>query len=441
MTNQTENIKSSKKDRIIKLLLIAAVIITIIGFLVDLKNTITYPGTDLRNRVVGARLMLKGIDPYFFKWQPGLSERFYDPLDIPTELLSKLSVPPTVLVLHSLFAELSYLTQKIIWLFVQWGALIGIILAFIKTSNSQDKTNFTLITSFLFVNSLFWRFHVNSGQIYIVYVFLLSIAWLLLAKNSSFNILLSGMLVGITVSLRPSFLLFFIPIIIGRKYLFLLGGILGTIASVALSWIITGSVIWEKYILTMLGMTGFIDLNTYIPLAERTIPNPNIVYPQIIEGFDPQVRNPLERYLDNTSLYDVLNALDISNKRELLVIGFIVTMIVLSLCVLKLSEHNKNINLLFLWGSLTCLIGEFFIPVGRYSYYDVQMLLPLLIMINQANVRDIIYHKNIIILLLGLFLSIVGFIIVPRALFFSVFLIMLYIVLESFILSNRNAQI
>ena len=438
MSNKTKNVESNINSKLVNLLLIAASVIIIISFLVDIRNTLTYPGTDLRNRVVGARLMLDGIDPYFFKWQPELSERFYDPLDIPTKILSKLSVPPTVLVLHSLFAGLPYLQQKIIWLLVQWAAFISTSLIFIKTSNDKTKTNLILITSFLFASSLFWRFHVNSGQIYIVYVFLLSIAWLFLKQRSNIGILLSGLFVGITVSLRPSFILFFIPFIIGQEYLFILGGILGTTVSVGISLLVVKTFIWKQYFLTILGMTGFIDLKRYSPLKEKI--SSNITYPKVVEGFDWSIRNPLEGYLDNTSLYDVLNALDIPNKRHILVFSFIIAIIFLSLCVWKFHYKNNKIDL-FLWGTVTCLIGEFFIPVGRYSYYDIQMILPLLIIIDRANVLDLIYQKNIIILLLGLSLSIVGFLVVPRAMFFSVFLIMLYIVLITFMLLMNKDKV
>lgn len=424
--------------RVLRLVLITAIVVTIIGFVIDLYNTIDYPGTDLRNRVVGARLMLEGIDPYFFKWQPELSERFYDPLDIPTELVSKLSVPPTVLVLHSIFAKLPYLTQKIIWLFVQWAAFIGTVSIFIKTSSSQTKTNLILIVAFLFANSLFWRFHVNSGQIYIVYIFLLSIAWLFLKQRFNLNLFWGGIFAGIAVSLRPSFILFFLAFIIGKKYLFVLGGALGAIFSVVLTLPVAGKLIWQRYILTMLGMTGFIDLRAYAPFEESHASNSNIVYPKITEGFDFSVRNPLESYLDNTSFYDILNAIDIPNKRYILVVGFAIAIILLSLYIWKFVCQNQNIELLFLWGIVTCIIGEFFIPVGRYSYYDIQMILPLLAAIDLANVKDSIYQKRLGILLLGLLLSIVGFIIVPRAMFFSVFLILSYIILISLMLTNQN---
>lgn len=148
MTSKQEEIGSSKKRQIVKLLSIVALTITIIGFLTDLNSTLTYIGTDLRNRVVAARLVLDGIDPYFFKWYPGLSDRFYDPLDVPSELLSKVSVPPTILALHSTIAKLSYLQQKVIWLIFQWAAFISTILIFLKASNSRLRSNSILILGF-----------------------------------------------------------------------------------------------------------------------------------------------------------------------------------------------------------------------------------------------------------------------------------------------------
>ena len=154
----------SQKRRIVNLLAIAAILISVIGFLVDLHSTLTYPGSDLRSRVVGARLMLEGIDPYLFKWQPGLSELFYDPLDNPTELISKLSVPPTVLTLHSAMAGMPYLQQKIIWLFVQWSALVGTVFVFLKANQSQAKTCLILGISFFLPIVCFGVFTSTQGK-------------------------------------------------------------------------------------------------------------------------------------------------------------------------------------------------------------------------------------------------------------------------------------
>lgn len=139
---------NKNKINLLNILLLAALLITAIGLLVDLRNTFFYIGTDLRNRVVGARLVIEGIDPYFFKWTPGLSDRLYDPLDDPSQLLSKVSVPPTVLALHSIIARLPYMQQKVLWLIVQWASLVGIISIFIKSNSSRLKINSILIVSF-----------------------------------------------------------------------------------------------------------------------------------------------------------------------------------------------------------------------------------------------------------------------------------------------------
>ena len=137
-----------KNNKILNLLIVSAIIITLIGFAIDLQNTFVYWGTDLRNRVVGARLIIDGIEPYFFSWHQGLSDRFLDPLDPVNSVISRVSVPPTVLALQSTIASLPYMPQKIIWLIVQWSAFLGSVFLLIKTSKSQVKTNLILVVSF-----------------------------------------------------------------------------------------------------------------------------------------------------------------------------------------------------------------------------------------------------------------------------------------------------
>lgn len=88
------------------------------------------------------------MDPYLFKWEPDLSERLYDPLDSPRQYISRLSVPPTVMILHMPIAEMSYVQQKVIWLLVQWAALAGAVSIFFKMSRSRAKAYLTLGISF-----------------------------------------------------------------------------------------------------------------------------------------------------------------------------------------------------------------------------------------------------------------------------------------------------
>ena len=421
-----------RQTQIFRFLFIMAIAITFISLAVDIYNTLNYPGTDLRNRVVGARLALAGIDPYFFKWHPGLPKILYDPMDNPKEILSKLSVPPTVLALHSPIAGLTYLQQKVIWLIAQWTVFIGIISIFCKSCKNRNKQNIILILGFLFANGLFWRFHVNSGQIYIAYVGLLSISWFLLNQKFKYSRAASGFFAGITASLRPPYILLFPFFLIRRQYSFVAGGVAGILCSILASVAVTGTFVWRQYVLTMMGMTGFIDLQKIAPKPSETLIAQAANYSPIVEGINFQVRNPLEEYLlSESSLRSVLIALDIPNKTEILVVGFVIVLAVLCWIGVKYSFKQTDINLIFLSSVVLCLIGEFFIPVARFPYYDVQWLLPLLIIASLVDYKELFDSKLIWMLIIGLFLNIGYLTWFEHSLFFSPYLIAGYVLLTT----------
>ena len=424
------------KTKYVKFLLILAIAITVIGFMFDLKSTFTYPGTDLRNRVVGARLALEGIDPYFFKWHPGLPKIFYDPMDRAEDILTKLSVPPSVLALHAPIAQLSYKSQKVIWLIVQWATFLGILSIFYQSNESRNRRNLVLLLGFFFANSLFWRFHVNSGQIYVVYIGLLSVSWFLLNQQFKYKEVAGGFFAGITAGLRPPYVLLLFYFLIHRRYSFVVGGVAGILFAVFSSLSVFSSFIWRRYILTMMGMTGFVNLQQLFPKLRESIVSQAIAYPQVVEGVDYRIRNPLEGYegefISNSALFGVFTALDLSQKKEILVIGFLIIFIALCWFSLKYSIKQKDLNLIFLFSTVACLISEFFIPVGRYSYYDIQLLLPLLIIFSTADVQELFHSKLIWLLIAGFIVSIGGYFTwIPHALFFSTYLIMGYITLTT----------
>ena len=260
----------------------------------------------------------------------------------------------------------------------------------------------------------------------------------MLNKLPKFNHFASGFFVGITASLRPPYILVFIPFIIYRQGLFLLGGIIGILFSLSLSLTVVDIFIWKKYILAMFGMTGFVNLNKYLQIG-NTVANTDIVYPQIIEGISTTIRNPLEiNNFSNSSIYDRLYALEISNIPEILAVGFIIVITFLAFYLIRYNSKGKDVNTMFLFGTLMCLIGEFFIPVGRYSYYDIQLIVPLFIIITQANIKQLIHSKAIAILLAGLLLSVGCFNWIPKFLILSTYLITFYITLTSLILAREK---
>ena len=188
----------------------------------------------------------------------------------------------------------------------------------------------------------------------------------------------------------------------------------------------------------MLGMTGFINLKELFPLSNAIS---NIVYPQTIEGFSVDSRNPLEyRNFVNSSILDILNSLGVANKHEILVVGLIITTIFLISCLIKYNLKTKDINFIFLFGTLICLIGEFFIPVSRYPYYDIQLMLPLLIIVSKTDITELISNKLTVLLLLGFLASMGCFIWVKKMLFFSSAAIVLYVTLISLMLLRQQKK-
>ncbi|OWY63499.1 hypothetical protein B7486_52795, partial [cyanobacterium TDX16] len=136
-SNSAEESQQNLGNQVANLFLILAVIVAILGFLIDWKNTLDSGAVDLRNRVVAARLLIGGIDPYYFKWHPGIADLFLDPIVDPSWPVSRATIPPTVVVLHAAMAKLPYLTQKIVWFALQWGLFLSSLIILTK----RDRTS------------------------------------------------------------------------------------------------------------------------------------------------------------------------------------------------------------------------------------------------------------------------------------------------------------
>lgn len=189
----------------------------------------------------------------------------------------------------------------------------------------------------------------------------------------------------------------------------------------------------------MLSMTGFANLNQHLETLKKIVDSSNIIYPQFFEGFAVDSLNSLEyRNLVDSSFYYFLNALNIPHERYILIAGFFAIISLLTWCTFRYFNESENIETLFLIGTLMCLLGELFIPIGRYPYYDIQWLLPLLIIISKADLKSLFLKKSIILLIVGLALSIGCFVWIPKFLFFSSYLISTYIILSSFSILKKE---
>ena len=427
--------ESKPKSKIYTFLIITAVAITFVGFLVDLQSTIEYGGIDLRNRVVGARVLLEGMDPYFFQWNSTMSDRLLDPNSAPDAVVSRVTVTPPVLVLHIFMAGLPYITQRIIWLLLQWIAFLSITFIFVKKSGSRQKRKIILVLCWFTINSYFWRLHIEIGQVYIFYIALLSLAWFFAQSSFKHNELLSGFLVGFTASLRLPMLILLVPFLIYRKGRLFLGSLLGFIFGLLLPLTITKFSIWQSYFTAMLTLAN-------IKFAEIVSgPNEGSMnsYPRIIEGMNNlALSSDISR--THSSFLKILSRLEVNNGL-FLTIGFLIITLLISVFALRLSHKRIPINLVFLLGIVMYLTSELFLPVQRYSYNDVQWIFPVALIVMETDVKTLFSNHLIILLAVSLLFSIGCFSWMPKFLLISIFLMFLYVTLMLLTLLWQHSQL
>ena len=418
----------------LSLLLILAIIVSVFGFYRDFKNTFIYGGIDLRPRVIGARLLLEGIDPYHYKWSPDDSELLLDPKDMPDKPMPRIGVTPAYLVLHLPAAKLPYKIQRIIWFFLQSLFLLLSISIFAKSTDSKTKSKLIWIIGLLFISgNTFWRLHVERGQQYILFVFLITLAFWLSKRNFKYGTIIAGFIIGFTVTLRPPIILMGIPILIYKKWKLLIGSIIGLICGIASPLILTDISIWNKYYSAMqfLGKTPH---SFGSPWGESY---QSIYNFKIIEGMDNLAKNA-NIGTDNSSLQAIFfDYLGIEITTNTLILALISILLIIVVLLLVFYKKNISVSIVFLVGITLVFIAEFFIPAARYSYYNIIWLIPLaLIIINHDSIRSLL-NRTIVFLFLGLFFSIsIPF--TPGGNLISDVFIILYIILSIVILIKNN---
>jgi len=112
--------------------------------------------------VTGARLMLEGLDPTTSSGR-SIPETLLDP-STTGQRVSRVTVPPTALILHMTIAALPYHAQRTIWLYVQWLLLLASIFLFSRCARSGEQARAIWIIGLLLSCTGIWRFHVERAR-------------------------------------------------------------------------------------------------------------------------------------------------------------------------------------------------------------------------------------------------------------------------------------
>lgn len=267
------------KANIIRLLVIALLFLL---FLPVLKQSWHYTqdngAVDLRCRVVGARLLSHGEDPYFYKWKPADGDYYLDPNDSPARLVNGNVSTPGMLWLFSPLYSLHYNTIHLIWLALQYLSLAACFALLLK----QFRPQYKLIPLGLLLLGLFtsgnWLMHVERGQIYIFYALLLTLIWWLYQKGTRYSVFISGFLTSVFIFLRPFALVICAGMLFTRSRQWFAGTITGMFTCFML-FVLPAPSAWEQYFAAMKEYQR-ISMSKGAVITANEIPT----IPSIIEG-------------------------------------------------------------------------------------------------------------------------------------------------------------
>ncbi|MGA3131721.1 MAG: glycosyltransferase 87 family protein [Terracidiphilus sp.] len=155
-----------------------------------------YSGIDLRAKVVGARLLVRGMNPYYdFR-----HELHPDHL----RMLDAANYSPVLLLFYAPLCELEWRVQRIIYFSIDWIAILlcYVVLARLfpkRASGTALWAGFVL----LFIADFGFRFHLERGQYYVELALLTAAASVYLFRRS--DSWLQALPLALLVLLRPTY--------------------------------------------------------------------------------------------------------------------------------------------------------------------------------------------------------------------------------------------
>jgi hypothetical protein len=370
---------------------------------------------DLRNRIVGARLIEDGISPYFHKWSKEDGIRYYDQEDYLASKVSNITATPFFHRLLIPIADYPQITIGKIWLlceYLMYAIILLIALSF--CSNLQQKAIVSLIALLLLFTEA-WKVQLINGQIYLAIPFFASLfIFFFVRQHKWYNYFLSGMFAVSLILIRPNSLILFLPFITLAKYIDYKKILIFSLPFViATSWIFfskTELQYWKDY---YAAVEQHIQGHQGFPIQMREYkPTPGY---QQFEGID------LTKIYEYEQQHHITKHSELANFFVALRIIFhyqipykiIATTSVGLILILFYFFFRKSKGIIFnqstiiitlIFGYCLYMISDFSSPIYRHQYYTVQWFLPLLLAF--ALYKQAINKWYFILLIAGIVLNI-----------------------------------
>jgi hypothetical protein len=364
------------------------------------------PADDLRNRVVGARVMLAGYEPYHFDWQPGMPEEWLDPVHDPKA--RRLTLSPPMLLPYALIAPVPFRLQRYISFVAEWLAMIASLCLLAHSLPAPRHRVIFLLGAVVFVIATdIWRIHLERGQMYVFVLLALSVA--IYAAREHPDSVAGGVAFGALALMRPNLLCILPALLLVRRWR-CAGAMTATIAAgvVAACALLPWSS-WPGYI--AVGDQYFAQAQDYdampdIPRPAHEGPVEGMWFYSPMTNFRSNSFAPIYRFIDQwLNQFHVVDPAGVEYQYGLPDINLALTskvaMVSLAgllsgLVWLRRTASPRSITALIIVLSLDT---EFFLPI-RWGYADMVLLAPLALFL-----PDLLEDKNLWLLavvLLGL---------------------------------------
>ena len=361
----------------------------------DIHIEMQHPN-DLRNRVVGSRLQLDGLSPYFYHWKSADGIRYYDwSNNWPTVQVSNITATPFFHQLLYPIANLPQRTVSKIWLVIEYLVLLVMTVLALWLAKQPKQKWAVVITVLLFLHCYGWRTGIEQGQMYILIPLLALLFYVFITGNPSlFHAVPAGIVFSFLLLVRPNTILFFLPFIllaprynVKYKMLFSASFIFVFLFALGSSH---SRLYWSDY---RKALDEHVRSQHDLPTLQ--IKNPPVPVLEQYEGWNrKQVEQArLFAYHDRTNdqgnVFVLLNMLlhkltqSVHVRTPLWVLSLLCIIFMLLLCTLfyRTYEHTGQLSVytVSLLGFYLYMTSDLFSPVHRANYNASQWIFPLLL--------------------------------------------------------------
>ena len=403
--------------------------------------------SDLRNRVVGARLIKDGKSPYFYKWKEADGVRYYDPDAFGYAVVSNITATPFF---HELLIPISGLSQKAIskiWLWIEYIMLLTIALVAISFCNSIVEKLAVLTATLAFLYTEAWKSHVFTGQMYLTIAFFSSLFIFILAKSkNAIDYLLCGIVSTTLVFIRPNFIVFFLPFILLLPNI-KLKSIIALLLPGIVAIIITLSNAFQKQL-----WTNFFDaVKIHTAIHQGEAPEKKILSydPKYTEweGLNMKYTSTLKQDMaiypksENGNFF-VLARLVFHkqiNSLSLMLISFVIILFLLISFFFKyrkINIGNTDLRILFCLGFCIYMVTDLFSPIYRNQYYTIQWVAPVLLFFSVSKFKADL--KFILLISSGIILNMINTPLIKMEHTIGEYLVLCTLLLYSFVYFKRK---